>query len=228
MRHDWRMRLTGRLAIGAGVAFRVASLYLFVVLSGAGWTIDMFDEPGQLLPWVADHQRLYQGLWLLYFCSQALLLVVPWRLGEHLGDRATGVLGTVAVAIAIIGLVVIFGASPVTARAYQDGAAGPVMLVLHELSADLGKYLRLFSQLLLGAWMALVGDQLRTRTGRQLWWLFSALGAWTLLVSAWKLADPHMPLEDWLGFLLGLGYLGLGIGLLRTRVPRRSAADTSS
>lgn len=217
MRHDGRMRLTGRLAIGAGVAFFVANLYLFVVLGGAGWTLQMFDDPGLLLQWVLDHQRLYQGLWLLYFVSQALFLVVPWRLGEHLGDRATGLLGSLAVTVAIVGLVVIFAASPVTARAYQDAGNGQLVLVLHELSADLGKYLRLFSQVLLGVWMAVVGHQLRSRTGQQLWWLFSALGTWTLLVSAWKLADPLMPLEDWLGFLLGLGYLGLGFGLLRTR-----------
>lgn len=218
------MRVTGRLAIGAGVVFFVANAYLFLVLGGAGWTLEMFDDPSLLLDWVHEHQKLYQGLWLLYFVSQALLLLVPWRLGEQLGERAVGLLGTIAVAIAIVGLVVIFAASPVTARAYQDvGGAG--VLVLHELAADLGKYLRLFSQLLLGVWMVLAGRRLHARTGARLWWLFGALGAWTLLVSAWKLLDPLMPLEDWLGFLLGLGYLGLGIGLLRTR--NRSATSAT-
>jgi hypothetical protein len=220
------MRTTGRLAIAAGAMFFLANAYLFIVLAGAGWTIDMFDDPSALLPWVHEHIRLYQGLWLLYFLSQALLLLVPWRVAEDLEDRAVGVLGTVAITIAIVGLVIIFAASPVTARAYQASADGQIVLVLHELAADLGKYLRLFSQLLLGAWMILVGRRLQQRTSTKTWLLFSALGVWTVLVSAWKLFDPYMALEDWLGFLLGLGYLALGGGLLRTRLSSPSNTDS--
>ena len=46
------MRLTGSLAIGAGVACLAADAYLFGVMGTAGWNIDMFDRPGELLPWV--------------------------------------------------------------------------------------------------------------------------------------------------------------------------------
>jgi hypothetical protein len=146
------LKLTGWLAIGAGVAFFAADAYLFGVMGPAGFTIDMFDLPGKFLPWLFDHQTMYQGLSSLYFVSQALLLLVPWRLGEAL----------------------------------------------------------------------------RVRTGRRPWWTVTVLGGWTLVVAAWKLFDPQMPLEDWLGFLLGAGYVGLGVALLRTRLPVQSSVPAAT
>lgn len=205
------MRITGWLAIGAGVAFFAADLYLFAVLGAAGWNIDMFDDPTALLPWVAAHERLYQGLWLLYFVSQALLLVVPWRLGEHLNDRATGLLGTVSVALAIVGLAVLIATAPVVAQAYVGGADA---LPLHNVTADFGKDLRLLSETLLGAWLLLAGRRLAVTSGRRAWWALAALGGWTVLVAAWKLLDPAMPLEDWIAFLLGAAYVTMGVALI--------------
>jgi hypothetical protein len=209
-------RRAGWLAIGAGAAFFATTAYLLAVLPAVGLDLDMFDHPERLLPWVDSHVRWYQALWLLYFLSQALLLTVPWLVGDHVGAKATGILGTVAVSGALTGLAVIYAASPVTAAAFQDPATdrGSV-LALHSALADIGKDLRLFSEVLLGVWLLLAGRQLRAATGRRGWWALSALGGWTLVVAAWKLLDPLMPLEDWLGFLLGSGYVALGVGLLR-------------
>ncbi|GAA1798290.1 hypothetical protein GCM10009682_19840 [Luedemannella flava] len=211
------MRITGWLAIGAGVTFFAADVYLFAVLGAAGWNIDMFDDPTALLPWLAGHQRLYQGLWLMYFVSQALLLVVPWRLGEQLNDRATGLLGTVSVALAIVGVAMFLAAAPVVADAY---AGGVDVLPLHNVTADFGKDLRLLSEVLLGAWLLLVGRRLAATSGRRGWWALAAIGGWTLLVAAWKLLDPELPLEDWLAFLLGGAYVVLGFALIRSARPR--------
>jgi hypothetical protein len=222
------LKLTGWLAIGAGVAFFAADAYLFGVMGSAGFTIDMFDLPGTFLPWLFDHQAMYQGLWSLYFVSQALLLLVPWRLGEALRERSAGVLGAVSVTIAIVGLVFFFATSPVVASAYHDKVDPGSVLALHDATADLGKDLRLFSEVLLGVWLVAVGHQLRVRTGRRPWWTVTVLGGWTLVVAAWKLFDPQMPLEDWLGFLLGAGYVGLGVALLRTRLPVHPSVPTAT
>jgi len=205
----------GALLVAAGVAFLATSVYLFVVLTGAGFEIEMFDDPVLLMPWAAAHERLYQGLWVLYFLTQAALLLVPSLLGEHLHHRATAVLGTAAVILAMVGVVVFFAAGPVVAEAYVDGEApAPSVLALHDVAADIAKDLRLFSELLLGSWLVAVGIQLRRASGRAAWWLMSVLGTWTFVVAAWKLADPVIPHEDWLGFLLGLGYLGLGVAMI--------------
>ena len=212
------MRRTGLLALGAGLTFFATDVYLFAAMGAAGWNIDMFDQPDALLSWVYGHHRLYQGLWFLYFVSQALLLLVPWRLGEHLADRSTGLLGTVSVAIAMAGLVVLFAVSPITARSYHDGTDPATVFALHSVAADTAKDLRLFSEILLGVWLAVAGHQLRRHTGRRAWWALSALGAWTVVVAVWKLVDPFMPLEDWLGFLLGAAYVALGVSVLRTGV----------
>ncbi|HZN20757.1 MAG TPA: hypothetical protein VFB84_21620 [Micromonosporaceae bacterium] len=222
-----RPRAAGAFAAAAGVAFFAMGTYLFVVLGSAGLSVDMFDDPAALLPWVDRHRGMYQGMWLLYLLSQALLL------GEHLGMRTAAVVGTASVVIALVGLVFLFAASPVTADAYQQAvqrgtAGGPeAVLTVHTVAADIGKDLRLVSEVLLGAWLVLAGGALRRRTGRLGWWALAALGGWTVLVAAWKLVQPAMPLEDWLGFLLGAGYVGLGAGLLRGAPPRQASSRPS-
>ena len=222
----------GALLVAAGVAFLATSVYLFAVLTAAGFEAEMFDDPVSLMPWAAAHSRLYQGLWVLYFLTQAAVLLVPSLLGEHMNHRATAVLGTTAVILAMVGVVVFFAAGPVVAEAYVDGEAPPPsVLALHDVAADIAKDLRLFSELLLGVWLVVVGVQLRRASGRVAWWLLSAVGAWTFVVAAWKLADPLIPHEDWLGFLLGLGYLVFGVALVvsgrRGTRDRRRIGDTT-
>lgn len=225
------------LLVGAGVALFATVAYLFTVLRQAGLDLAMFDEPDRLLVWVSGHGRQYQGMWLLYLLSQALLLCVPWLLAEQYAARAVAVLGTASVVIAMTGLATLYAAGPVTAEAYQAALAGngspPAVLAMHTLVADIGKDLRLFSEALLGAWLVLMGHRLARGAGGRAWWLLVALGAWSTMVAVWKLLDPTMPLEDWLGFLLGTGYLGFGAALIwlaagpGTRPGKRPTADTT-
>jgi hypothetical protein len=222
--------LAGALSIAAGVAFFATVTYLFTVLRQAGLDLAMFDDPARLLLWVSDHSGRYQGMWLLYFVSQALLLCVPWLIAEDRGARAAAVFGTASVVVAMVGLAVQYAASPVTAAAYQaalaeDGSgSASVVLAMHTVVADVGKDLRLFSEVLLGVWLVLVGARFAIRAGSRAWWLLAALGCWTVMVVGWKLVDPTMPHEDWLAFLLGVGYIGFGVGLVR--LARRPALLT--
>src|SRR5215204_5463421 len=111
------LRTAGWLAAGSGVAFLVAVVYLFTVLTGAGLTLTMFDDASALLPWIDRHLRLYQGLYLLYASSQLLLLPVPvllWRAAGRPGATRTGwsagaVLGTGSALLAVTGLAVTYG-----------------------------------------------------------------------------------------------------------------------
>lgn len=221
-------RVAGWLSLGAGVLFLLTVGYLFTVLPATGWSIAMFDAPADLLVWVNQNQRIYQVLWLLYFLSQLSLLAVPTLLSSP-GRRTAAVFGTTAVVLAMVGLAVLFAVSPVLARAYGaatgSGSSLPPsgVLVLHDVLADLGKDLRLFSELLLGIWLTAAGRQLQQQSSHRRWWALSALGGWACVVAAIKLFVPTLSLEDWLGFLLGLGYLLLGVGLLRpasARAPR--------
>ncbi len=215
-------RIAGWLSLGAGGLFFLTVAYLFGVMTATGWTIAMFDAPVDLLVWINGHQRVYQGLWVLYFLSQVLLLAVPVLLSSG-PARATAVFGTAAVVLAMVGLVVIFAVSPVLAQAYHEatttesGSSAASVLVLHDVMADVGKNIRLFSELLLGAWLVLLGRQLRRDLRQRRWWGLVALGCWTVAVAAIKLIVPTTGLEDWLGFLLGGGYVAMGVGLLRRR-----------
>ena len=227
------LRAAGWLSIGAGVTFLLTVTYLFTVLPATGWSIAMFDAPADLLAWINGREQIYQTLWLLYFSSQMCLLAVPTLLSD-LGGRTAAVFGTTAVVLAMVGLALLFAVSPVLARAYGDAAeAGAVqsvthLLVLHDVMADAGKDLRLFSELLLGIWLACTGHLLRRQSHHRRWWALTGLGGWTLVVAAIKLFDPTNPLEDWLGFLLGTGYLVLGAGLLRRGSTSRTYPGTTT
>lgn len=213
-------RAAGWLLMGAGVMFLVTVGYLFTVLPATGWSIDMFDAPADLLAWIARHERVYQVLWVLYFASQMCLLAVPVLLSGP-GGRVAAVFGTAAVVLAMAGLALLFAVSPVLAQAYHQATevgsdvSSADVLVMHDLTADIGKDLRLFSELLLGVWLTITGRGLQRRSRQRRWWALSVLGCWTLFVAAVKLFDPTIGLEDWLGFLLGMGYLALGVELLR-------------
>ena len=121
-------RTAGWFALGAGAMFMATVGYLFLIMTATGWTIDMFDAPADLLIWVNAHERVYQGLWVLYFLSQMLLLPVPSLLSGGQA-RATAVFGTAAVVLAMVGLVVIFAVSPVLAHAYSEASTDPMSSV---------------------------------------------------------------------------------------------------
>ena len=238
------LRVGGISALVAGVLFFFTVVYAFGVMSGFGFTQEMFDDRALLLPWVADHAGLYRGLWLLYFASQAFLLPVPLALyalvrrGEGRGSGIAApcaVAGVAAVVMAMVGVVVIYATSMPVARAFVEASSSPEragVLLLGDLFADVGKEIRLFSELLLGAWLGGTGAVLlRVLPADAAGWGMLLLGGCTLCVAVLKILDPHDPLEDFLGLFLAGGYVLIGVRLLRSgarisesRTPIESAA----
>jgi hypothetical protein len=224
-------KAAGALCILAGVTFFLTVTYLFTVLSGAGLNLEMFDDAKRLLPWVASHSGLYQGMWVLYFVSQVFLLPVPqmtkrWvalkRGGPSRSAEVAASFGLASVVIACVGLIVIQASTPIVARAFvsdQIGAQGTA-LVLHDLFADTGKALRLFSEVLLGLWLmglawALRPTALGSSGPRWLMGVLAVAGLYTFVVAGIKILDPFNGLEDSLAFLLALVYVALGVQLWR-------------
>ena len=235
MQHDRKRstitRWSGMAAIGSGLAFGATIAYLFGVLPRAGFTFAMLDDRASLLPWLAQHARLYGGLWLLYFISQALLLPLPGALVAayaNTNTRGSGViaicakLGYAAILLAIVGLVLVYTTSPLVASAYirtpGDSAA---ILLLGDLFADTGKEIRLFSEVLLGLWLLGTAATLLQRSRSVLApWAMLAIGAYTEIVAVIKISDPLTPLEDTLGLFLALVYGAIGAMLVQhSRMP---------
>ena len=236
------LRVGGVSALVAGALFFSTVVYAFGVMSAFGFAQEMFDDRALLLPWVADHAGLYRGLWVLYFASQAFLLPVPSALYALIrrgdgGGRASGiaaacaVAGVAAVVMAMVGLVVIYATSPSVARAFVEAAPSSPeragALLLGDLFADTGKEIRLFSELLLGAWLGGTGAALlRGSRSDAAGWAMLGIGGCTLSVAVLKILDPLNPLEDFLGLLLAAGYVVIGARLLRggTRAGARQTA----
>jgi hypothetical protein len=111
----------------------------------------MFDAADELLPWLDANRRVYQLLRLLYFASQGLLLAVAWLVEARLVGRATcdGRRGDCGGAHRHGRACRALRRRPVIASAYVDASAtGSVesqrtLLVLHDVFADVGKFLRL-------------------------------------------------------------------------------------
>lgn len=214
--------------VAGGALFLATTAYLWVVVIGvADLDIDMFDEPERLLPWIATHDGVYGGMWLLYLVSQLALLPAPVlvarsrRSDSRDGDSVRwggAVAGTVAVTIAIVGLAVLRAASPVIADGFvnaADESARRSTLVLHDTIADAGKELRLVSEVILGVWIVLVARQIVA--GRIVRRAVIAAGCWTTFVATWKILQPTMELEDWVGFIVACALLALGVSSLRSR-----------
>jgi hypothetical protein len=214
-------------SILAGITFFLTVTYLFTVLASAGLDLEMFDDAKRLLPWVAMHSGLYQGMWLLYFGSQICLLPVPqmtkrWiALKRGAPSRSAEIassFGLASVMIACVGLIVIHASAPIVARAFTTDQN--TALLLHDLFADTGKALRLFSEVLLGLWLTGLAWASRStpqHAGGPLWLLgvLAAAGVYTLVVAGIKILDPFNGLEDSLAFVLALVYIALGVQLWR-------------
>lgn len=224
------LRVGGISALIAGALFFLTVAYAFGVMAGFGFAQEMFDDRALLLPWVADHAGLYRGLWLLYFASQVVLLPVPLALYTLIRqeDDARGsgiaapcaVAGGAAVIMAMVGLVVIYTTSAPVARAFVEATPSSPeqasVLLLGDLFADVGKELRLFSELLLGVWLGGTGAVLLRRLRSGAGWAMLGIGACTLCVALLKILDPSNPLEDFLGLFLAGGYVVIGVRLLQS------------
>jgi len=182
----------------------------------------MFNDPQALLPWSAAHLHLYQGLYLLYAASQVLLLSVPallWRASDRRASWLFGaVWGTGAVVLSIASLAVLYAVARTSSAAYVsagDDVARFAVIASHNVAADIAKDIRLFADLLFGGWLVVTGALLVRDRGSRGWWALVAVGGWTLVVAVWKLFDPTTSLEDWLGFIVSAGQVGLGAALLR-------------
>ena len=223
------LRIGGVSALVAGALFFSTVVYAFGVMSVFGFTQEMFDERALLLAWIAEHTGLYGGLWLLYFASQVFLLPVPlalYALTRRDNGRVSGiaapcaVAGVAAVVMAMVGLVVIYATSPPVARAFVEASPSSPeqasVLLLGDLFADIGKEIRLFSELLLGVWLGGTGAALLLRSQLDATsCAMVGIGVCTLCVAILKILDPLNPLEDFLGLFLAVGYIVIGVRLLR-------------
>ncbi|WP_180969969.1 DUF4386 family protein [Deinococcus planocerae] len=216
-------RLGGCGALLAGALFLLSLVYVYGALAQAGLDVEMFDDQGRLLPWVAEHARAYTGLWWLTLLSSLALLPAPLALHDRLRPGARGVSRVAAVAGlggVVFGLaapLVLAAASPVLAQGYVQASGGTrdAVEVVGRMVGDLALHLRLGSDLLLGVWLALSGGlllRLRRSAALGTWFLVTAVLAGVVIATKpLGLAD----LEPFLAPVLSLAYLGLGTALLR-------------
>ncbi len=222
-------KMGGWSALLSGLLFGILTVYLYVFLGALGFKPVMFDDHSLLHLWVADRTRLYQLTWILYFLIQLFLIPVPLVLSHYFLQSGNGKLrslaelsrtfGTTAIAIAILCPIIFYTASPITAQAYMtfDSAQSQeLVLVMSSLMTDIPKEIRLFSEVLLGIWLILTGFLFRHSTrARGIGWLTFAIGFWTLSIASVKIFDPANPLEDFLGLVLAVNYVAIGMHLLR-------------
>src|SRR3712207_7039642 len=203
------LRVGGISALVAGALFFLTVAYAFGLMAGFGFTQEMFDDRALLLPWVAEHAGLYRGLWLLYFASQVFLLPVPlalYTLIRQEDARGSGiaapcaVAGGAAVVMAMVGLVVIYTTSAPVARAFVEATPSSPeqasVLLLGDLFADVGKELRLFSELLLGVWLGGTGAVLLRRLRSGAGWAMLGIGGCTQSVAVPNITDTPNPLAE--------------------------------
>lgn len=219
----------GRAAIGAGVLTLVTVAYFAVVMPALGFELVMFDDRAALLSWLGEgrHLGVYRVLFVLAFAVQLLLLPAPWALHRHLqasgrAERASGLLAVVAtgaVAASLTGPLFAFGSAGLVLEAFATGQRDQAVL-LGDLFADLTKDIRLFLNVVVGAWLALAGvDVVRRLRRRVAGGGIAVLGGLLTMVSAYKIVNPLTAAEDILSPFLGLGYLTLGVVLLRSSGP---------
>jgi hypothetical protein len=224
-------RLGGLGAVLAGAVFLSTIAYTFGFLAALGLTTDMLDAPAQLLPWVHAHGVAYAGLWWIYALHLLLLLPAPFALATvvargaraHAATRAATAAALAGIAVGMAAAMVNAATAPALGRAAVGAAPGslPGVLLLSDLAGSLGLHLRLVSDLLVAVWLGVTGALLARLSG------WRALGRTQLAVAAVTLVVVIAKPFDWidgepfLGLLLAIVYLWLGVRLLRA-APVRS------
>ena len=219
-------RLGGLGAVLAGAVFLSTIAYTFGFLAALGLTTDMLDAPAQLLPWVDAHGVAYAGLWWIYALHLLLLLPAPFALASvvggrdaraHAATRAATAAAPAGIAVGMAAAMTNAATAPALGRAAVAAAPGalPGVLLLSELAGSLGLHLRLLSDLLVAVWLGTTGALL---AGMPEW---RALGRTQLAIAAVTLIVVIAKPFDWidgepfLGLLLAIVYLWLGVRLLR-------------
>lgn len=236
------LKIGGWGGILSGLFFLITTAYIFGFLLMIGFDLAMFDDHTLLHPWVAENTQVYQISWLLYLFTQLCLLPVPLALANYLcGDddkqmafaQLSQTLGIAAITIAIVSPAILYAAAPLTGAAYVNASGSVIaqsqVLLVSELVASTSKHIRLFSEILLGGWLLIVGTLfLNANRGKAIGWLTAVVGCWTLITVTIKIFDPLTPLEDSLGIVLALVYIPLGMHLLRTQQAQRHMNNSSS
>ncbi len=235
--HARLARLGGTGALLSGAIFLLTLLYTYGYLISLGLTVEMLDDHEQLLPWVARHNGSYLGLWWIYLASQLCLLPVPVALHhrfQHVGSALSlvgAVAGVAAIVVGIVSIAINAATAPVLGPAYVAAEASrrPDLLVLSDLVGSLQLYVRMFSDLLFAIWFTMAGLALLRQPGpwRFLGTVLIGLATVILLVVGGKPLNL-LDLEPFLGLLLAVAYLWIGVTLLgdaRRSSPGASAGD---
>ena len=227
------VRVGGLGALLAGVVFLVTIAYTFGFLFGRGLSIDMLNEPAQLLPWIHANTVAYVGLWWIFLLHLLLLLPAPAGLAIIAGPQRAAIrmATTAGVAGAIVGMAAaMVNAATAPPLSVAAVTVAPPLLpqvwLSSELAGALGLHLRLLSDLLVAVWLATTGLSLIRAPGwRVLGVAQLGVSALTLVVVVAKPFD-WLDLEPSLGFVLALVYLWIGVALLRVGRARVLAPST--
>lgn len=216
------IRYGGIGAVLAGVVFLLTVVYTFGFLASLGLTVELLDAPAQLLPWINAHTGAYMGLWGIFVLSLLCLFPAPLALAEVAGrgraaTRIATAAGLAGVVVGLAGAMVNAATAPALGAASRtvSPALLPNVILLSELMGSLGLHLRLLSDLLIALWLGLTGVALVRHAARPMLGRAQvAVAALTIVVVIAK-ALYWADWEPFIGPVLALMYLGLGVSLLR-------------
>lgn len=208
-------------AIAAGASILLTSIYFAVVLPYFGFEFTMLDDYLSTIDWYVNEgtSGLFQGLMVLYFISQFVLLPLPFAAHKVLSTEENSVyssclaiIGTAAAILAMAGPIVIFANTPELVRVASEGVVpSSVIEMAANMFADLTKDFRLFSELLVGIWLIGLGLIVGLKTGQKFKsYLIALFGAAIFVIPAIKLVDPYDPMEDVIGLVLAVSFFVIG------------------
>lgn len=210
--------LSQRFAGAAGILILLTSIYFALIMPAFGFEFSMLDDYTKKISWYTNNDTaggIFQGLMMLYFISQLVLLPLPFAIHKVLAKGHNRVystlfamIGTAGAIIAMVGPVIIFANTPELVRVAQEGLIQSEVIEMNaHMFADLTKDFRLFSELLIGIWLMGVGF-LFAKSNKQnlLFYSIGLLGIAILIIPAVKLIYPYNPIEDFIGVLLACAF----------------------
>ena len=218
---QWR-NIAWKSSAAAAASIFLTSMYFAVILPLFGFTFEMLDDHAAAINWYSEAKGsgIFQGLMIFYFISQFLLLPVPFALHNILSQEHNSVysfyfslIGTAGAIIAMAGPIFIFANIPeITNTATKGIIPMDIMVMTGNMFADLTKDFRLFSELLIGMWLAGFGFLIGKNTTHRIKSLIIGIfGVAIFFIPAIKLADPYMNSEDYIGLILATSFILLSI-----------------